>query len=115
MALLSNTVLLIAAIFWGIGALLLHKIGVSRGWYGGFWWFDHLTHSVSGAGVMLLLIAVFGPALYVWVLFFALVALWETYEYLAGTPRHLWHSFRDMFYDTVFGSAAALLVWVLLV
>lgn len=95
-------------------AVSLHYLGVWQHWYGtqgGPWWFDDLTHMVSGSAVALALV-VFLPVSQIATLlvFWTLLAIWEIVEYLWGPPTDMWVSWKNMFYDIITSTTAALLV-----
>ena len=105
------------AVAWAAVAIVLHVAGVRHGWYGvqgGPWWFDHLTHSVSGGAVMFGLLVLLAPWQAATLYALGLVA-WEVGEYVKGDPEEMWVSPRNMTYDLVFSALAALVVWVVIV
>lgn len=96
---------------WVIVAVSVHIAGERQGWYGRYWWFDHVTHALSGGALMLGIGLVTANPYVAWTAFFTGAVAWEIGEYLYGESEELWHSVRNMAYDLVFGVLAALVVW----
>lgn len=75
---------------WSVGVCVLHFSGLAYGYYTTFWWWDIMTHTLSGAGIgawlYLLRPAAFSTQRRLFVFLVAVVVLlgagFEIYEYL---------------------------------
>lgn len=91
-------------------AVGLHFVGVKQEWYetqGGFWWFDDLTHFVSGFAVTTIILTFLEHWWLILCTFWALTLIWEGFEYGVNEPADMWVSWKNMFYDTVLGTLGA--------
>lgn len=89
-------------LIWGIFVAVLHFGGLKWRLYPQFWWWDVMTHLLSGAGVAGILLVglrnvTSGQPSLCWVLvaLLSLGAGFEVYEYVF---RSFWHSWTASFY-----------------
>jgi hypothetical protein len=107
-------------IFWMFFIFILDSIGQKFYWYTSIWWFDMLTHFLSGFWVSLFFIYIFQSKEPILPLFIKIITcvlligiLWEFFEvyshnYIGQDPFNALDTVSDVFFDLAGGTFALL-------